>query len=294
MYREIMDGLIKIHGVKGDSGSYAESLRPAAEALWQAYQSGSEIEKNAKYTDSDVSAAYLLRYFPYYAEILPAILNNNKDIAPEWCENTDVAFFGPGPAPELVGLANFFRSSDLRIKKLNVSLHDLNEGWSEYREGISDVLVSKILPSTKLRCKQWPFDFTVANAIDEELAERINGCELITFQNCINECEWIDRDILNTNICKAFEALRNGSSLIVASRGTNYGTANYVIGVLTERLKKLAARVVSGEHNLACYPIDKNMTSDILGRLYFRFPPLVDKLTLSKSMSFRFLIAKRK
>jgi hypothetical protein len=292
MYKEIMDGLIKIHAVSAEAGDYAESLRTAASALWQAYQSGSGIEKSANYNDKDVAAAYLLRYFPYYTAIVPAILSLNPAAAPTWYENTDVALFGPGPAPELVGLAQFFRTNRLNIKQINASLHDLNHEWEAYREHISDGLVAQILPRAKLRCEQWPFDFTHANAITGDVVDRIGECELITFQNCINECDWAHRDIVVNNIVAAFEALRSGSALIVATRGTNYGTANYIIGALAGRLEHFSSKGNIDEHSLDCYPIDKYMTPDILGRLYFR--TFVDKLTLSKSVSFRYLIAKRK
>ena len=68
MHGIILEGLSVLHGLSNqqDLSNFLRELRPTTKSLWQAYRSN--IVK-ISYRKPTMQAAYMLRYFPYHAEV---------------------------------------------------------------------------------------------------------------------------------------------------------------------------------------------------------------------------------
>jgi hypothetical protein len=68
MHDIILEDLSSLHGLSDeqDLANFLRELRPTARYLWQAYRSS--VVK-ISYRKPVLQAAYMLRYFPYHAEI---------------------------------------------------------------------------------------------------------------------------------------------------------------------------------------------------------------------------------
>ena len=293
MYDTIMNALMAgaVGGMTKEA--YALSLKPAAAALWGAYQQGNSIAKSANYSDQDVNAAYMLRYFPYYTHIVDFILREHPKAAPQWREPTDVALFGAGPAPEIVSIARYFKAVDEPTLLANVHAFDINTCWDFYQENVSRKLVSNLRSIETLNFIRKTFDLRKASAVTGQVRSVVSNCELIVSQNCINEVDWEDRDVVVQNFAKIFTAMKPQATLIIACRGLKYDTANYILAGAVAAIGKYCAQIIHASGALACGVIDQHLPDYILNKLLFRAPPLVSGLTLARNFEFIYVIAKK-
>jgi hypothetical protein len=105
MHDRILKGLSSLHSLSSEQelSSFLRGLKPTARFLWQAYQSS--VVKIA-YTKPTIQAAYMLRYFPHYAEVTRVVLDKlyRQRVLSFHEELLHVNLFGCGPAPEPCGI----------------------------------------------------------------------------------------------------------------------------------------------------------------------------------------------
>jgi hypothetical protein len=95
------------------------------------------IGRQLPYHDPHFRAAYLLAYFPYYiepifhelqsAEIPDSLFDGGR---------LNVALFGGGPCPELLGLAAWLRQRSPLLESLDAVVFDRELGWRPIQEGL--------------------------------------------------------------------------------------------------------------------------------------------------------------
>jgi hypothetical protein len=102
MHDIILKGLSSLHGLSSEQelSCFLRELKPTARCLWKAYQSN---VANVSYRKQTIQAAYMLRYFPHYAEVTRIALDELfvQGVLPFQEELLYVNLFGCGPAPEL-------------------------------------------------------------------------------------------------------------------------------------------------------------------------------------------------
>jgi hypothetical protein len=292
MYDTIMNALMGIHSVSLAKPDYAFALKAPAIKLWESYQAGSDIADNAGYHDEDIRAVYLLRYYPYYTTILNSVLSIAPKAEPKWCEPMDAALFGAGPAPEIVGLAQFLLEKELFFDFARFHVFDINNIWGRYRLAISKKIALEIGSIEEISTVRNRFDLRLPEAIKDGIAECLNKCEIVTFQNCLNEVNVEDVEAVSSNIIKCFHTMRRGATMVIVVRGTNYDVANSIIDAVSS-VKRSSSSYDQGIVSISCRPVDKDMPPYLLGNLFFRAPPLVHGLTLSREMKCVYLVAKR-
>ena len=113
MHDIILKGLSSLHGLSSDQelSNFLKELRPAASSLWQAYRSSIA---SISYREPTVQASYMLRYFPSYAEVTCAVLEDlyMREVLPFQEKRLHVNLFGCGPALALCGIMKFLKKPD--------------------------------------------------------------------------------------------------------------------------------------------------------------------------------------
>ncbi len=133
MFNALLEGIFESVGKKENREEqikYLTSLQEPAKALHESYNTQDGC--TPKYEDEKTRHAYLLRYFPFYSQLLPEILQKNNDSLPKK-KHLTATFFGCGPAPELVGLLQFLRSNT-KTRQVDANLVDIaSDHWRHAR-----------------------------------------------------------------------------------------------------------------------------------------------------------------
>lgn len=93
------------------------------------------IGRQLPYHDPHFRAAYLLAYFPYYIEPLFHVLQS-AEIPDSLFDGgrLNLALFGGGPCPELLGLAAWLRGRAPHLESLDAVVFDREPGWRPIQE----------------------------------------------------------------------------------------------------------------------------------------------------------------
>ncbi len=153
MHDIILKRLSSLHGLSSEQelSGFLRGLKPTARFLWKAYQSS---VVNISYTKPTIQAAYMLRYFPHYAEVTRVALDElyMQGVLPFQEELLYVNLFGCGPAPELCGIMQFLKSRFPRSEMLIAHLLDVaSESWRYSRQITLDYLAPTLWDKQPLK-----------------------------------------------------------------------------------------------------------------------------------------------
>ncbi|GGH05375.1 hypothetical protein GCM10007352_09090 [Mucilaginibacter phyllosphaerae] len=210
----MLDALFELNNANTDAEkqAYLTSLKIPAKNLWDAYRN----EKvSVNYSDRLTQAAYFLRYFPQYSELIGLVLDNlaDRDINLP-AEILRCGLFGSGSCPEAYGIIQFALANNLPINDFRFVSFDINAGGWEYTRHINR---DKILPAflnngQKLLLGGHPFDITV------EIPVKVNSLiplfDIVVFQNCLNEISSKHYDLVMANLAHIFSLLKPGALMI--------------------------------------------------------------------------------
>ncbi|MDD3621237.1 MAG: tetratricopeptide repeat protein [Methanofollis sp.] len=135
------------------------------------------------YNNPLVQDAYMFRYFPFYIEILPHILENlpREVLDPVCQEGMKVALYGCGPAPELMGLILFLREAYPGVRHLGVTCYD-QAGWERWQTRVAGQMAEDYWPGGSVA----PVRFCPYNILrDPEVSA--SSAVLQTMQNCCTD-----------------------------------------------------------------------------------------------------------
>lgn len=168
---------------------------------------------NCNYTSNEYKAIYLLAYYPFYTYPLNYILENHK-VEIENTKKINVAFFGSGPAPELLGFLNYIHKKE--ISKIEVSFFDKNEKeWKNAREITINKLAPKYYDGEIITISKF-CDFTKSydTCINYFNCEKsVVESDFVIFQNFFNEIN-LTNEILE-HLIFIFNNMKNKSKLII-------------------------------------------------------------------------------
>lgn len=215
MYDLILNELYRLNNVDSDEAKaqYLQSLQPAALRLFHAYR-GTFVRVD--YRDKNVQAAYMIRYFPQYSQIIRLILNDppRNYLRPFNQRDLSACFFGSGPAPEVIGLLQFLATRFPNIRAVKAHAFDIiAEEWA-YARDITRSLALSIWHDRQLELKGNAFDLSQAGAV-EQCSNIIASSKLLVFQNCLNEVRQDQYLNVAANLVSLVQAMASGSILII-------------------------------------------------------------------------------
>ena len=162
--------------------SYLKSLQNAAKYLWKSYRSNTV---KVDYSDPQVQAAYLIRYYPHYVQVTLEILRLSPEIF-TFPEQINACFFGACPCPEVAGLTQFLTEHSQQTKSIIVQIYDIaSEQWKLSPEVTKNFVVPKLWKGDISGVVR-KLDLCSPNTFDP-ITEVISNCHLFIFQNCLNE-----------------------------------------------------------------------------------------------------------
>jgi SAM-dependent methyltransferase len=218
IYSRILRNLTE-HFRQPDEAQLCRDLRPAYAALWDSYRSG---QVDARYSNDETVAAYLLAYYPNYVFAARAMWE--RVALPS---STEALVICGGPAPEIVGLASVihdrYRDASIQVMVVDASA----ERWRWGGEVSSD-LCRHFFGGTQVNVQ-----YSAANICEPYDAPK--AVHVTIAQNCLNELASNDGFI--ANVKSIAKALVPGGHMIFVDR------ANYEI--VQDRLRTLEAALVS-------------------------------------------------
>jgi|688.fasta_scaffold14142_11 hypothetical protein len=191
---------------------YLQSLQNEVKNLRQSYRTNSV---SVDYSRAEVQAAYLITYYPQYAEmtrhILEKINTSHHNLFLFEQKHLKVCLFGAGAAPEAIGLASFLAEYYPKVQSLEITVYDIfSDTWK-----IGQNITKNIIP--KLWQGQFSFsteqiDFCQAGSFFS-LENVLNNSQIFVFQNCLNELD--NFDSFNLNIRYLLSKMPNNSLLMM-------------------------------------------------------------------------------
>ena len=189
LYKYILDGLrdlIQTKQTENEFIAYLQSLQVEVKNLRQSYQNNSV---SVNYSRVEVQAAYLITYYPQYAEMTRHILEqvelSHKTLFLFEQKHLEVCLFGAGAAPEAVGLVSFLGEYYPNLQSLKIRVYDIYANtWA-----ISQRITQNIIPELwrgEFIFSTEELDFCQPNSF-HLLDTAIANSQLFIFQNCLNE-----------------------------------------------------------------------------------------------------------
>lgn len=279
MHNIILKRLSSLHGLSSEQelSGFLRGLKPTVRFLWEAYQSS---VVNISYTKPTIQAAYMLRYFPQYAEVTRVVLNelSMQGVLPFQEERLYVNLFGCGPAPELCGIMRFLKNHFPRSEMLIAHLFDVaSERWRYTRQITLDYLAPTLWDKQLFESQSNYFDlsrpgsaasFTTAN----DRPNRIGEASLVMFQNCLNEFSQSVHDVVTQNILDLLRMIKCGKIMLVIDRAGYQCIVDLLsrISSLAEKRRLGKVLIFDQDRVLDCNPILERMPRILTENLFVR------------------------
>jgi hypothetical protein len=236
LYEHILEGLYTENKIvtEKQKEEFLQNLQFNVRDLRSGYKNSCV---QADYRDKSTQAAYLLAYYPQYAEMTYAILERqNFKRIPLQDKVLKVCLFGAGPAPEIPALLDFFSNQkSLQVNSIIVYAYDIAaSNW-----GFSHNIVRKFVVP-KIWTKQFEFvafdlDLCSKNVFSA-IKTKISGSHLFLFQNCLNELS--QTRVAIQNIESLIQEMSKKSILIIADLANYKGNLD-VKAEIKNRIRSL-------------------------------------------------------
>lgn len=216
MYPEILRALYRLNNLNSEQQkiAYLQSLQEPARALWMRYKNQFV---SVDYADHSTQAAYMLRYFPQYAQIIDIVLSQlkNKEIHPTISnKKINCGLFGSGPCPEAFGIAQFIKAKHREVETVQSISFDINaSSWAYSRNITKENLIPSMFGERTFGIRGIDFDLSLPIAI-ENFNEAISKMSIIVFQNCLNEINPSKHGQVLSNLKTIYNNLSSGALLI--------------------------------------------------------------------------------
>lgn len=186
MYSYILERLVQFNQIS-DLKLYLRNLQPYVIRLRQSYRSNSV---NIDYSDPNTQAAYLLAYYPLYAEMTYQVLCNLGENYLQKCfsgyKELQACFFGAGPAPEIVGLVNYLHCKHSLLRYAASHTYDITANTWSNSQSITKYVASQLSPNFNLMLSGNHLNLCQKNGL-YPIINIIKSSQLFIVQNCLNE-----------------------------------------------------------------------------------------------------------
>ena len=215
IYDLIVQGIKTQEGLS-DEGLIARlnQLKPAVRNLRNAYRN---YPVHVPYDKTDIQAAYLITYFPHYYQLIYKVLVEDYPTIFEKLSSVRLVYFGGGPGPEIYGTLKYIVNNRPEVKAVDVLLFDINAlQWNYSHKILQNHLIPDFVKSGLIvsfsfnQCDlTQPFD-------ENHYKSLVSGCNLMVFQNCLNEIPVASVGRLKENIQLLYQLLPHGGSLLLS------------------------------------------------------------------------------
>jgi hypothetical protein len=226
MYSDILAAIQDVEQISSLE-PYLQSLQPYVRQLRQSYRSRTVT---VDYSDFNIQAAYLLAYYPQYAEMTYRCVAGLTELVRNWLttrSHLQACFFGGGPAPEVIAVAcHLQHEQKIRAVSLSACVYDIADStWAKSRE-ITKRLVRELAPNVQLALTGHQIDLCQRNVLFS-IQAKIQSSQLFVIQNCLNEFAAAPQ-IFVENIVLLLEWMPTNSVLVLADLN-NYVVVQYLM-----------------------------------------------------------------
>jgi phage pi2 protein 07 len=242
LYELILEGLYSDKNIVSEEEKeiFLQNLQFDVKKLRNSYKN-SCVEAN--YKEKSTQAAYLLAYYPQYAEMTYSILekHNFNKISLEH-KVLKVCLFGAGAAPEIAALLDFLNNQkDLQVDSVFVYAYDINASNWEFSYNIIRQFIIPKIWSKHFKLLSFDLDLCIDNAFIP-ISDIISESHVLIFQNCLNELK--KPNIVIQNLEYLVNKISNRSLLIIADLSKHKGNLDLKIEI-ENRIKKLDKNLFS-------------------------------------------------
>ncbi|MBE9011588.1 hypothetical protein IQ250_15370 [Pseudanabaenaceae cyanobacterium LEGE 13415] len=234
LYTDILDSLRQLSQTQNDElgfKQYLRSLQPSVKRLRKAYADRQIV---VDYSSSEIQAAYLIAYYPHYAEMTFKSLDYFNFAEAIHQNHLNICLFGSGSCPEVIGILSYLNKTE--IQSVTIETFDIAaETWKLSRDITIDQLSPRIW-SRKFLSNHHTLDFCKESSF-YSIQNVIAKSHLFIFQNCLNEL-FNAREIVKDNLKFLLETMPEASTLIIADQG-EYGEVTQAM----QSLENIATRL---------------------------------------------------
>jgi hypothetical protein len=229
LYNLILAGLQKSNRAQSLDKNFANYLRSLQTPVKQLRQSYRSDLVTVDYSSEEIQAAYLIAYYPQYAEMTKQVLeqanhlHNNLFLLEQ--KYLNICLFGAGAAPEVVGLVSFLSVHYPKLQSLNIRVYDIFADTWTFSQQITRDIIDQLWQG-KIEFSTHLVDFCQFESF-KDLKEVINNSQLFIFQNCLNEIR--DFKDFNQNIRYLLEIMPSNALLIMSDLKNYKKVGNFQI-----------------------------------------------------------------
>lgn len=215
IYNSIVTGLNKTKPASLSIEDYLDSLKPSVRLLRKSYYS---YPVYVPYHKQEIQASYLIAYLPHYYQLIYSILNNDRGELFKNKETVNLGFIGGGPGSEVYGTVKFIVNNCKWVKKVNVTVFDINADTWKFSHGIVlKNLIGNIDKIEELNIKWDAISFNLVS--DNDVINNlgiIKSLDLLVIQNCINEIALKHIANLKKITVQLFQTLPSNSYMLIS------------------------------------------------------------------------------
>jgi hypothetical protein len=239
IYDFLLQGISSHTGItdRSDFINYLRSIQDFVRRLRRSYQTHLV---QVDYSDFHTQAAYLITYFPQYVEMTLYVLKeiDSSEAFKSFGKQSNIqgCFFGSGPFPESVGLGIYLSEKFPDCKSLKLMSCDIMADlWEPSRK----IAIQQVLPhffNGEISACSKNFNM-LSNDSLHMIGDYLQNCNLVVFQNCLNELDGcLDTFIANVDYILS-EMLPN-SILVLADLG-QYSSVRELMQRVRENINQL-------------------------------------------------------
>jgi hypothetical protein len=206
--------------------SFEEYLTSLKNHLFNLRKSYQTTNVETDYSSLDTQATYLIAYYPHYFEMIYHILNLISSQL-SFAKEVQACFFGAGPCPEVAGLVKFLGDKFPETTNLVANVYDIaHDTWNLTREITKNDIIPKLW-NGNIDLQSFSLDICAANSF-QSIHSVIKNCQLVVFQNCLNEVENKNTHDFQANFKSLLDNLPLGCSILIVDF-LNYDKINAIL-----------------------------------------------------------------
>lgn len=213
IYDNIVSGLASTKPASISIDEYLKSLQKPVRELRVAYRN---LPINVPYKREDIQAAYLAAYLPHYYQLIYKIFLEDVPNIFQDQENLTLTFIGGGPGSEAFGAIKYIINNCSKIKRINISILDLNASTWQFSHNIVLKHLINTLTNGKVHIELNSIYFDLVASDINDIFQLIQKSNLLVIQNCLNEVANTDLPTLKKNIRILFNLLPDDSYLLMS------------------------------------------------------------------------------
>ena len=206
----LLNDILIAEGLRPDERHVAEKLRylrPYLKDLRKSYKTLSQV--SVDYSNKSTQLAYLIGYYPYYAEATFEVLSR---LSPKLHSELEVSLVGGGCCPEIFSILKYMQVSSLQLR-FSVKSYDIYAREWEFSRSIARKNTQSYFQSSSIKHDFIKYDFTKIN--QSQISEISKG-NFIIFQNCFNEADPSTHSSI----------IKNVENILVSSLKNKYETSS--------------------------------------------------------------------